>query len=274
MLDPSPPPDHIRQMIEPLTQAIAALAVITDSSVRELRTQYRSKLSTELAAQIDANIAGTMEASIWSNAVACWVEETRPAQVSVDRLHEVAWPEWDAGICHVRIERESRTPRSGRRAAYDHQIPLFQYAVGDDAPQEWLRVDADNATNVTGTMLRDDDGAVIGVRFRAIFENEDLWRLQVMAEDVAALIQTWSDESPWVALAKTPATWAAGYRHLVAKAPAPPATAKAPMEYKPGPNAENPPPPDDTETEREADDAETGGEAGGEADGGSTSQAG
>ena len=269
MHNPPPPPDHIRRAIEPLTHAITALAVITDRSVRELRDQYRSKLSADLAAQIDANIAGTMEASIWSNSVSCWVDETRPANVSVERLHDVAWPEWDAGECHVRIERESRAPRSGRRAAYDHQIPLFQYAVGDEAPEEWVRVDADKAMNVTGTMLRDGDGVVIGVRFRAIFDNEDLWRLEVTVDDVAALLRSWTDESPWVALAKTPATWAAGYRHLIAKAPTPPATPATPAEYTPGPNAENPPPPEgdganesDVEEGYEADGDELGNAAG------------
>lgn len=243
MHQPPKPPDATWAAIEPLASAITALAVITDRAIHELRDQYRAKLTPKLAAQLDAHIAGTMEASIWSNSVSCWVDETCPAHVTVNRLHEVAWPEWDAGPCHVRIERESRAPRSGRRSAYDHQIPLIEYVVGDTIPEGCVRVDAENALNVTGTMLRDKDGAVSGVRFHAIFAGDDVWRVDVSANEVSTLIQSWSRTAPWVALASTPATWAAGYLQLVAAEDSP-ITAGGPDEDEaltPGPNAERPP---------------------------------
>lgn len=235
------PPQAALEAIKPLSHAITALAVLTDRAIRQLRLSYRENLPDQVLPQIEANITSTMEAGFWANSVACWVESTCPPSTTVDKLHEVAWPEWEVGPFHVRIEREAHYARSGRRDAYNHQVPLFEYSIRDEAPQQWAHVDPDQARNVTGTMVRDEDGVVTGVVFRAIFGTRALWQLTVSAEMVQQLINSWAPEDPWVILAQTPATWAAGYGSAGTGITGPAMSPDPGPDLTPGPNAERPP---------------------------------
>lgn len=246
------PPAQARESLTPIARAATALAVLTDRAVHQLRSNYREALPADLARQLDANVTSVLEASVWSNSIACWVEQTNVGGVRVDRAHDVAWPEWEAHGYHLRVERElDRYAHSGRREAYHHQLDLFDdwgAQTGHAEKEGWPQVEFENARNVTGTMQRDNRGRVCGVRFHTIFGHEDLWAFTINAADVELLIASWKDDDPWVRLASTAAVWAAGYLGPSAyethpPQPGDPGASGPGRDLTPGPKAERPPQP-------------------------------
>lgn len=213
-------PEQAIAALSPLARAVTALAVLAGQAADDLRNAVTGSLSKEESERINKQLVSTAEAACWANAIACWVEANEDSSAKVIRPHDVAWPEWQVDSYHLRVERlHDRYARSGRRDAFQHQIPLDEFNLASPNVGEWQKKEAAQARNVTGTMVRSSSGSVVGVRFHTVFGHEDLWSFTVRAEDVAGLLATWSDADPWVRLASSAKTWSHGYHAISVDTP-------------------------------------------------------
>ena len=235
-MERKPPPQEALDALLPFARVATALAARVDEGTRCLRASLYADLPDEEARRVDKQLVSTVEASFWANSIAAFADANPDPTLSVIRDHEMAWPEFKVANSQIREERRAHvTARSGRRAAFNHQLMLDVFDPHKPRQEEWPQVESADATNITGTMLHGDDRTCVGVRFHALFGGEDLWDFTVKTTDVATLRESWADTDIWVLLAERPGLWSLGYREASRLNAAPQAPPSLPTRPEPAP---------------------------------------